>query len=184
MYTDGSYSQGAGDEIEKCGWGFTVHHHGGGAVEDACRPVPVGVEDGNLADLSRQLCADKLSNNVGELSAILMSLLCIARAARAQQICICYDSKYAAAMTIGRWKPKANTHLIAQFRKAFLLASARPEIQWRKIEFQTGDHMNDRADVLAKVSSRGTAQFPQQCVLPMASRRDGLAMQWDVALAA
>ena len=66
IYTDGSYTPQRGDHNEVCGWGFCVVPAPGGIVIDRCGPVDMS---GPLAEPHE---TQSLSNNVGELCAILM----------------------------------------------------------------------------------------------------------------
>ncbi len=106
--------------------------------------------------------ADRKTNNTGELSAMIETLVWLrkTKSARGKHFVIYYDSEYAAKMTQGIWKPTENKALINTALR--MLAGARGEmnVRFRYIKAHTnlGDKHsmgNQRADVNAKKGARG-----------------------------
>ena len=97
-----------------------------------------------------------LSNNTAELRGIIVALRWALRDSRSTVLR--YDSKYAAMMTLGEWRPKKNKALVAEARKAWREAhAAKGGRLWMKhVKGHSGDRWNDRADGLADEGRRGT----------------------------
>ena len=97
-----------------------------------------------------------LSNNTAELRGIIVALRWALRDSRSTVLR--YDSKYAAMMTLGEWRPKRNKALVAEARNAWREAhAAKGGRLWMKhVKGHSGDRWNDRADGLADEGRRGT----------------------------
>ena len=109
-----------------------------------CGPLKVGDEE-----------VEVLSNNTAEIRAIIVALRWAQRDSRATVLR--YDSKYAAMMTLGEWRPKKNKALVAVAREAWNAARAAKggQLWMRHVKGHSGDRWNDRADALADRGRRG-----------------------------
>ena len=130
------------------GWGFTVANQSldflldfcGPVVVDACQPLFIG--------------ARVLSNNTGELSALILALRWVRFHVLPHHLVVVeYDSDYAANTTRGSFRARANTSLVIAARSALYGISS--QIQWRKVKSHTGLFLNDRADSLANCGAGG-----------------------------
>ena len=136
IYTDGS-GQEAG-----AGWGWVAVVQG---QERRARRGPVVTDKAQVGWRG----AEKATNNTGELTAVLEALEW-AEGAGVKALVIRYDSEYAACMTKGEWKAKANKELVGQCRAALGRAEgAGCKVGWKHVKGHSGDKWNDRADVLA-----------------------------------
>ena len=136
IYTDGS-GQEAG-----AGWGWVAVVQG---QERRARRGPVVTDKAQAGWRG----AEKATNNTGELTAVLEALEW-AEGAGVKALVIRYDSEYAACMTKGEWRAKANKELVGQCRAALGRAEgAGCKVGWKHVKGHSGDKWNDRADVLA-----------------------------------
>ncbi len=123
-------------------------------TDGACRgnPGPAGagavvvLRDGRRGEESRAL--GRATNNVGELTAILLALRLLEDATidRQSEVAIFTDSKYAHGVLCLDWKAKANTELVDDLRRK-LRSWPNAQIHW--IAGHVGVEGNERADELA-----------------------------------
>ena len=136
IYTDGS----GGSEGLGAGYGWV-------RVEKREKEVASGKGEVCVSSTSREFIgADKHTNNTGELSAIYWGIKAAERDG-IQEVVIRYDSKYAAGMARGIWKPKSNKELVQRVRQAVQGTSIT--LWWKHVKGHSGDKWNDRADELA-----------------------------------
>jgi len=161
--TDGSYTNGnSGLESNqedlaspRAGWGFTVATPSSGWLFDACGPVA-------LAPLSPEyLGAARLSNNTGELTAMVVALRWLLHAgfpsARLE-----YDSQYAADVVRKVSRPHTNLTLVLQARRAFEDCESRGiSVLFVKVRGHSNNALNDRADGLAEAGALLSSCRPQ-----------------------
>ncbi len=100
------------------------------------------------------------TNNTGELTGLLRALTWLAAAWSESAFAIApvrfeYDSDYAANMSRRVWRPKENVVLILAVRRQLDIVSRRAPVAWKHVFSHTGDLLNDRADLLAKVGAKG-----------------------------
>ena len=159
MYTDGSYTPGRGDEDEKlCGWGFTVIPVEGGSSLEMCGPVDLP----QSAPFAAVQVAQRLSNNVGELCAILHGLYWVSQNRQIRQLTIAYESDSASNMIRRIWHPRTNISLILACREALAAVECFATVEWHKVESHTGDFHNERADKLAACGAAGRRLYTHQ----------------------
>ena len=124
-YTDGGCDgNGAGGKWGAAGWGAwiaTKTDSGATAIADLWGPV---VTD-NQSEFYQQ--CEIGSNNTGELTGMLQALLWARNQNGHEPLAICYDSMYAANLTAGITKAKANKGVAKLCRDAFIEESARRE---------------------------------------------------------
>ena len=136
IYTDGS----GGDEGSGAGYGWV-------RVEEQEKEVASGAGAVSISSGDTEFIgADKHTNNTGELSAIYWGIKAAEREGLSEVV-IRYDSKYAAGMARGLWRPKSNKELVQRVRKA--VQDATCTIWWKHVKGHSGDKWNDRADELA-----------------------------------
>ena len=129
------------------GWGFTVSNPHADSQTDLHGPVVTSPSS------NEYLGAGRLSNNTGELTELIWALWYIVALAPAE--ChIQYDSKYAANMTRGSWRPQTNIKLVIAARNALEAASRRTTITWSHVYGHLGNTLNERADQLAKCGAQ------------------------------
>ena len=151
-YVDGSYKPPRRDtDLPTCGFGVSVFSPAHDHTLDACAPVSL--------DPDSQIFygATVLSNNIAELSAIIHVLLwCSNTASPVPELCIMYDSEYAAAMTQRLWRARRHFTLVNHARR--LLDRVRDRgtiVSFAHIDSHTGNLGNDRADALADLGAAG-----------------------------
>ena len=98
--------------------------------------------------------AGQSTNNTAEVSAVIFALR-RARQAGMAAVRIRYDSKYAACMTRGEWKPKKgrNEALILKAQAELELTAQRTRVTWQHVKGHSGHRWNDRADELADLGA-------------------------------
>ena len=157
--TDGSAMDG------KAGWGFVA------AIEEMeihTDRGPVNTEK----DSEGWEGANNATNNSAELLGVTKALSWATSLQEAHTITIRYDSKYAALMTQGTWKPRgkggnapANVELISRAKDMLGEAEKRHVIKWEWVKGHSGDTWNERADKLAdegREMSTSPAEAPRK----------------------
>lgn len=156
-FTDGSYTPPSNDTQALCGWGIAVAKPGSDCILDFCVPI-------SLVDFE----TSKLSNNVGELVAIILLLEYFALSDYSGDLRIVYDSTYAFSMLTGLWKPTANFALIKRRKQALSrLRNVRNIVVcWQHVYSHSLHPLNARADALAKLGfSSSTSKTTFQTIL-------------------
>jgi ribonuclease HI len=109
-----------------------------------------------------ELGAEKKTNNVGEVAAFVQAL----RWARSPEIrdrpiVMRYDSKYAALITTGVYKAKANKKLIATAQAEWkaTMAAKDGRLWMRHVPAHSNHPWNEEADRLAKLGCRGKSHY-------------------------
>jgi ribonuclease HI len=123
-------------------------------LADFCGPVVISATNPYFAG------AKAPTNNTGELSGLLMALSWLKAAWGEAVIPFApvrfeYDSDYAANMARRIWKPRENVALILAVRRLLDRVPARVPITWAHVYSHTGNELNERADLLAKVGAKG-----------------------------
>jgi ribonuclease HI len=97
------------------------------------------------------------TNNVGELTGILMALESLDELATPTdaKVVVFTDSDYARGVLTLNWKPKANQELISKIK---LLMRRRPSLQVQWLAGHTGIAENERADALARKGANGSSR--------------------------
>ncbi len=97
------------------------------------------------------------TNNVGELTGILMALENLDEQAvpTDAKVVVFTDSDYARGVLTLNWKPKANQELIAKIK---LLMRRRPSLEVQWLAGHTGIAENERADALARKGANGSTR--------------------------
>ena len=148
---DGSAT--TGESGITAGWCFTAVLPYKPYLFDACGPVVTSPSH------SLFVGASACTNNAGELSSIIFAcawlLTLVERGVQQVPVVINFDSQYAANMARGIWQPSANFVLVLRAKGMVQRASEAFELQWQHIFSHTGDVLNERADTLAKLGSRG-----------------------------
>ena len=152
---DGSASFDNSSELSVAGWGFTAALPNGEHLVDFCGPV--------ITSPTREFFAGagQSTNNTAELSAIYFAcqwLVALSRAYPniATTVRFDYDSEYATNIARKIWRPASNAALALATRDAVDLVASHFQCDWNHVDAHTGELLNERADVLAKVGSRGT----------------------------
>jgi ribonuclease HI len=148
IYTDGT--GGKGREDGGAGWGWVAVKHG--------KEIMAG-SGGVCLDTNHQAWegAEKGTNNTAEITAVIRALAW-AREQREKEVCIRYDSEYAASMTQGKWRPRQNKALVARAKEALRATEKSVTVYWSHIKGHSGDKWNDRADALADEGARTAAK--------------------------
>lgn len=133
VYTDGSaYNNGR------------KNAYGGYGVFFASREIP---------NISKRITSGKITNNVGELRAIIDAMKVLQRHASGRKCIIHYDSEYAEGVTTGKKRAHTNLELVQESK--LLYREMRDRITFEHIMAHTGGkdlHSigNEIADALAK----------------------------------
>ena len=143
IYTDGSGTGGRCTSTTPAGWGFVIitdqeiSHEARGPVDtDPSSAYHCGAMVG--------------SNNTAEISALIEAALYLLGLPQIPaQVEFCYDSKWAADMTRGRFKPKRHKALVYTAKQVFNALTQRTTVQWRWVKGHTGEEYNEMADELA-----------------------------------
>ena len=159
LYTDGSYTPEKNGDPIKCGWGFCALTSCVGPVIDMCGPVDI---HGPLAELHS---ATDLSNNVGELCAILHALCWASHHQHLGSITIAFDSDYAMNTIKRNWRPKTNIPLVLMCRRALACVESYAEVDWYKVVSHTGVRFNERADHLADCGANGLRHYTDEVMI-------------------
>ncbi len=161
LYTDGSFTPPSGGFQDcRCGWGFCVLGASPGPVVDMCGPVDL---DGPLSEIQ---VTEHLSNNVGELCAILHGLCWVSHQTGITELVIYSDSDYAIKTIRKFWRPKTNIPLILMCQTALLAVEDKGiKIEWTKVVSHTGDTFNERADRLARCGGQGTRHYDMEVMV-------------------
>jgi ribonuclease HI len=149
---DGSAYPWLGSKV--AGWGFTVSLPGKAFLADFSGPVVISPLNPYFAG------AKAPTNNTGELTGLLMALSWLDAAWREAVIPLApvrfeYDSDYAANMARRIWRPRDNVALILAVRRLLDRVPTQVPISWAHVYSHTGDELNERADLLAKVGAKG-----------------------------
>ena len=148
IYSDGSFEGATDEEPAECGWGFCFLPCTGGEIIDHDGPVDL-LDDG--LPLSGLHKTHTISNNVGELCAVLHSLIWISNLPQPpKEIGLAYDNEYSRRVTTGEWRCQSNYALVLQCRRGLSVVRGMISISWHKVAAHTNDVFNDRADALAK----------------------------------
>jgi ribonuclease HI len=141
LATDGSSNQN-----DASGWGFTVDDPDCPNLLDYCGP--------SILDCTsdKHVGAWQHTNNVGELTAILLALRWILVATELP-VTILYDSTYAANVTQRIFRPRANLSLTLMIWETYDMVKHR--VTWKHHYSHTGHPLNERADKLANCGSAG-----------------------------
>jgi len=118
-----------------------------------CGPLDVGVDG-----------IERLTNNTAELKAVIEALR-FARndpAAKGRPVLLRYDSAYAALISCGVWKAKANKALakVAQDEWALTRRKTGGRLWLSHVKGHSGHRWNHRADRLADAGRHGETQPP------------------------
>jgi ribonuclease HI len=140
--------------VNVAGWGFTASIPGFAHLIDFAGPVVTSPLNPYFAG------AKAPTNNTGELSGILMALSWLLAAWEDLIIPFApvrfeFDSDYAANMARRVWKPRENIALILAVRRLLDRVPAQVPVTWAHVFSHTGNDLNDRADLLAKVGAKG-----------------------------
>ena len=120
-------------------------------TDGACskNPGPMGagaviLDRGKRAEISEFL--GEGTNNIAELSAIMLALQAIDKSERGRLTVVHTDSTYCIGVLEKNWKAKANVSLILEIRK---LISTFEKIEFVKVKGHAGIPENERCDELA-----------------------------------
>ena len=106
------------------------------------------------------LGTEKATNNTGELTAICGGLLWLKDYEKTDRAAAFYhDSKYAANITTGEYKPKDNKHLAATARSLSKTVLETRQIRFEHIKGYSNDRWNDKADELADKEATGKQSY-------------------------
>ena len=155
-----SFDEGHGDQQAVAGWGVwipegTLTFHG---------PV--------ITNESAELLfgADKNTNNMAELSAMVVVLVWLWNSGYTGQAVIAYDSTYAANCTQGHWLPTSNVALAVSAQQwlqaVSYTASALEELDRRKgrlLELQTAFHQAGMGERPAQPMDHASLQKARRC---------------------
>ena len=144
MYTDGSFVS----DPPAAGWGVCLWVDS--KRFDLCGPVTM---DALSLDF---IGADRLSNNTGELSAIVHGMQQVLVLAQPpSELVIHYDSSYAAEVTQGTWNVRTNFALVKHAQKLLHVLREKCTVTWAWIRGHTGNEGNEAADSLANQGRQG-----------------------------
>ena len=147
LSTDGSATKL--DDGARAGWGLTIAIQGAPSLLDFCGPVVTCTWHHLYQG------ADKLTNNTGELSAIIFALKWLASSPY-QGATLEYDSSYAANITCRLNRPHSSFTLALAARLAYdRVGELGKTVTWKKVISHTGDELNERADQLALAGASG-----------------------------
>ncbi len=143
--TDGSGSSGRTTAHTRAGWGYAIS-----SAEHDMQPEFLFEGHGPVVTDHRQpqfLGALVGSNNTGELTALCEALLFfLERGIVNARIVVVFDSKWAANMIRGHWKPKTNRQLVRTAQTILGKVQAHNTIEWKWVKGHQGHLLNDRAD--------------------------------------
>ncbi len=104
----------------------------------------------------RSLHIEKSTNNVAELTAILIAMQAVKVEIRSTvKLVVFSDSQYAISMLSGDWKPKKNKALIASIRQQ---ARDFHSVEFQKVRAHAGHDLNELVDALAKAARKSKQQ--------------------------
>ena len=154
-YTDGG---GPARGRNTAGWGWCYIDtkdtpEGKEDFEDPSKPYngwqkgcgPVISSDRNIYYLG----ATKSTNNTGEATAMAELFIALIEHDITGAITLHYDSKWAANMTRGIWKPSHNRQLIKHTKLLYKMAQKRIRFQWKWVKGHQNNKGNTYADQLA-----------------------------------
>lgn len=171
VYTDGGCRGNTNVDVNRdqpAGWGFIAVKDGRVLAE---RWGPIIID----ATQPHYLGAEKASNNTGELSGMAEALLWLRDEEGSDRpASICYDSKYAANITSGRYQAHKNVALAQTCRDLWSTEGPRRKckLTLEHVKGHSGDVLNDRADALVQrgveggASGRGASAPPPEFTLP------------------
>ena len=139
IYTDGT---GGTRECPKEGWGFVCVDADDTECNTGCGGVPLN------PDLETWDGADVGTNNTAELTAVIRALEWV-ETSRVREVCIRFDSQYAACMTRGKWKPAKNKLLVQRAVETLRRVETSVAVHWKWVKGHSGETWNERADKLA-----------------------------------
>lgn len=146
--TDGSGSSGKATPHTRAGWGFVISHDRigehifskgwGGVVTDHRQAQYLGARVG--------------SNNTGELTALCEAMLwALERNLTQATMHILYDSKWAANMARGIWKPKTGRTLVRTAQRIYKMLMEKGILfNWEWVKGHQGQALNEVAGRLAE----------------------------------
>ena len=161
MYTDGSKDK---DDTHPAGWGVAI-------IEGRINEEGKAIKEGKLIeelygkvqnDMNSKyfLGTEKATNNTGELTAICEGLLWLKDYEKTNKpAAFYYDSKYAAKITTGEYRPKDNKHLAATARTLLKTVAETRKIRFEHIKGHSNDRWNDKADELADIGATGKQSY-------------------------
>ena len=161
-YSDGSYTAPKPNSPEKAGWGYSLIHGGDGVADTAATMITEGwgpVETDE--DAPYFIGAERLTNNTGELSALIEMLRRVGLAIDACLDCKVFivrpDSTYASNIASGEVHATANVELAGQARTAWreLRDKLDGKLYLSHVSGHSHHKWNDRVDELAKSGSNG-----------------------------
>ena len=161
LYTDGSKDK---DETHPAGWGVAIIE---GRINEEGKAIKEGklVEElygkvQNYMNSKYFLGTEKATNNTGELTAICEGLLWLKDYEKTNKpAAFYYDSKYAAKITTGEYRPKDNKHLAATARTLLKTVLETRKIRFEHIKGHSNDRWNDKADELADIGATGKQSY-------------------------
>ena len=153
IYTDGSCSK----DNKWAGWGMVVTKPAENNLEPEKYYAPITTNFRNPESLGN----NRKTNNTAELTGIARALeyICEIKMPENAKITIRYDSKMAANMARGIWKPKANAELIENVKT--LRKNAEDivgEITFEHVKSHIGIKYNEMADDCAVLGAAGCEQ--------------------------
>lgn len=153
IFVDGSYFA----QDKSAGWGVWIPTH----ELEFFGPVVLDI------DSAMHIGAEHSSTNTGELSAMVFALMWILTSNVQANICIVYNSQYAADITQQHWTPRANSQLAAQASHYLRCCQHRVHVSFQHVHSHTQvqdfwSQNNAHVDTLAKQGARGHSQvFPE-----------------------
>jgi ribonuclease HI len=145
IYTDGT---GGTKECPNAGWGFVCVDADDIEQDTGCGGVSL---DPNLETWDG---AEVGTNNTAELTAVIRGLEW-AEASHIREVCMRFDSQYAACMTRGKWKPTKNKRLVQYAVDTLRRVETSVVVHWKWVKGHSGEKWNERAD---KLADEGAAQ--------------------------
>ena len=143
IYTDGSGTGGRCNSTTPAGWGFVVITDQEISYEAR---GPVDTDPSSAYHYGAMVG----SNNTAEISALIEAALYLLGLSQLPaKVEFCYDNKWAADMTRGRFKPKRHKALVYTAKQVFNALTQRTTVQWRWVKGHTGEEYNEMADELA-----------------------------------
>ena len=132
-------------DSDQSGWGFTVSHRAATHLQDYCGPTVV--EPSTLGYIGATIH----SNNVGELEALIFAMSWYKHSGLSCPLLLAYDSEYAACTVQRIFNGRSHLSLVLVARHLYDQLADR--VLWRKVLAHTGDALNERADLLAKLGA-------------------------------
>ena len=163
LYTDGGCDGNmnvATNRNQPAGWGVVALQ-----IIDEPPRVKVVVELWGPVELNSSstfyLGAEVASNNTGELSGIAEALLWVEERGGDEDVCVVYDSEYAANICQGKWKAHKNVNLARECKTIHgrVKQQRRGRISFLHVKGHSGDKWNDRADSLVQRGKTGSRCF-------------------------